>query len=314
MLARPLSRAPRLTRSIVIGRDGGHWNTGVLFVPQAEEWMIERFGGFHRVAKPGLNLAVPLVDRVAYKRTQKETAFPVEPQRAITADNVHVSLGGAVYAAVRDSAKASYNVEDPEYAIGILAQSQMRKLVGELELDQLFQERARLNESISTTLAEATEPWGIVVHRYEVADISVDTHTRDAMERQSNAERLRRAEVLESEGYRQRAINQSEGDRQSAVNEATGRAEAVRLAAAAEADAIKLRADATASGIERVALAIQQPGGADAVAQGIAEQYVGQLADMAKESNMVIVPDRPNDPAGVVATALGLYSQMRPTK
>ena len=162
--------------------------------------------------------------------------------------------------------------------------------VGNLELDQLFLEREKLNAGIALALDEATRPWGIRVFRYEIADIHVDRGTREAMEKQSNAERLRRAEVLESEGYRQRLINQSEGDRQSAINAAEGEAEAIRLRATAEAHAIKMmaeahavstriHAEATADGLRAVGHAIDQPGGRDAVTQRIAEKYVGELAE-----------------------------------
>merc|ERR1719231_984253 len=191
--------------------------------------MIERFGKFAYIAQPGLNFAIPFVDSIAYKRSMKETTIPIHPQTAITKDNVHVRLDGAVYARVQDSYKASYGIEFPEGMISVLAQSAMRKEVGNLELDQLFLEREKLNNNVA-----------------------VDKSTREAMERQSNAERVRRAEVLESEGYRQRLINESEGDRHSAINKAQGEAESVRLNAQASADSIKLLAEAEA---ERTRLA-----------------------------------------------------------
>jgi len=200
------------TRDISVGRDGRHWNTVLLMVPQAEEWQIERFGKFSHTAQPGLSFAIPIIDEIAYKRSLKETTIDIHPQTAITKDNVHVHLDGAVYTRVVDAYKASYGIEDPEGAITTLAQSAMRKEVGNLELDQLFLEREKLNIGIAHALDEASQPWGIRVFRYEIADIHVDRGTREAMEKQSNAERLRRAEVLESEGYRQKLINQSEGE------------------------------------------------------------------------------------------------------
>jgi len=315
--------APRVpTRNIVVGRDTRHWNTVLLMVPQAEEWQIERFGKFNRTATPGLNLAIPIIDRIAYKRSLKETTIAIHPQTAITKDNVHVQLDGAVYTKVEDAYKASYGIDDPERAVNVLAQSAMRKEVGNLELDQLFLERERLNSGIANALDEASQPWGIRVFRYEIADIHVDRGTREAMEKQSNAERLRRAEVLESEGFRQKLINQSEGKRQGAINQAQGEAESIRLRATAEADQIKLlaeanatstrmAAEATADGLRAIAMAVSEPGGQDAMVQRLAERYVGELAEMAKNSQMVIVPDRPNDLAGVVATAVGMYSKVQ---
>lgn len=319
------NRAPPLralgARTIVVGSDGRHFNTIVLMVPQQQEWQIERFGRFHRSAQSGLNLAVPFIERIAYKRSLKETTIPIHPQTAITKDNVHVQLDGAVYTKVEDAFKASYGIDDPFSAITVLAQSAMRKEVGNLELDQLFNEREKLNMGIALALDEATQPWGIRVFRYEIADIHVDRSTREAMERQSNAERLRRAEVLESQGYREKLINQSEGERQGAINQAQGEAESIRLRATAQADEIKLiaqanaestrlAAEATADGLKAIASAVAVPGGHDAMVQRLAEKYVGELAEMAKHSNMMIVPDRPNDLSAVVATAMGLHSEL----
>lgn len=319
---RPMTGSTRVQkRDITVGYDGHHWNPIVLMVPQAEEWQIERFGRYSRTAQPGLSLAIPLIDRIAYKRSLKETMIAITPQTAITKDNVHVQLGGAVYVRVEDAYKASYGVENPENAIMILAQSAMRKEVGNLELDQLMLERELLNTGIANALDGASQPWGIRVFRYEIADIHVDRHTKEAMERQSNAERLRRAEVLESEGYRQRLINQSEGERQSSINAAQGEAQSIVLKATAEADQIKLlatanaestrlAAEATADGLRAIAQAVEGPGGKDAMVQRLAERYVVELAEMAKNSNMVIVPDRPNDLAGVVATAVGMFDKV----
>jgi len=283
--------------------------------------MIERFGRFSRTARPGLNFAIPFLESVSYKRSLKEMTIAIHPQTAITKDNVHVQLDGAVYTRVEDAYKASYGIDDPESAIMVLAQSAMRKEVGNLELDQLFLEREKLNSGIAHALDEASQPWGIRVFRYEIADIHVDRSTREAMERQSNAERLRRAEVLESQGYREKLINQSEGERQGAINQAQGEAETIRLRAKAQADEItllaeanaastRLAAQATADGLKAIAAAMAEPGGHDAMVQRLAEKYVGELAEMAKHSNMMIVPDRPNDLSAVVATALGMHSEL----
>eukprot|EP00586_Coscinodiscus_wailesii_P003123 CAMPEP_0172492148 /NCGR_PEP_ID=MMETSP1066-20121228/23187_1 /TAXON_ID=671091 /ORGANISM="Coscinodiscus wailesii, Strain CCMP2513" /LENGTH=365 /DNA_ID=CAMNT_0013261605 /DNA_START=48 /DNA_END=1145 /DNA_ORIENTATION=+ len=314
-----LSEAPtsHTYRNITVGTDGSHFNTVLLMVPQSEEWMIERFGKFNRVAKPGLTIAVPFIDKIAYKRSLKETAIDIHPQQAITKDNVHVKLDGSVYTRVEDTYKASYGIDDPEYMISILAQSAMRKEVGNLELDELFENRETLNLGIATALDEASEPWGISVFRYEIANIIVDPSTKEAMERQSNAERLRRAEVLESQGYRERLINQSEGDRQSDINRAQGEAESMKLRAQAQADQIRLVAEAeaertrmtalaAADGIRSIAEAVQGPGGKDAVSQRLAELYIGAIPEIAKNAKLVVVPDRPNDVGGVVATAMGI--------
>lgn len=304
-------------RHITVGTDGRNFNSMILMVPQAEDWIIERFGKFNRVAKPGLNFAIPLIESVAYKRSLKETTIDIHPQPAITKDNVHVKLDGSVYTRVEDSYKASYGIESPEPMIAILAQSAMRKAVGTLELDELFEEREGLNVRIATALDEASEPWGIRVFRYEIADIMVDSTTREAMERQSNAERLRRAEVLESQGYRQKLINNSEGDRQSEINRAQGEAESIRLQAQAQADQIRvlaeadaertrLAAQAAADGIRSIASAIESPGGTGAVSQRLAELYINAIPEIAKNANLLVVPDAPTDVSGVVATAMSI--------
>merc|ERR1719321_2420827 len=298
------------TRDISVGRDGRHWNTVLLMVPQAEEWQIERFGKFSHTALPGLSFAIPFIDEIAYKRSLKETTIDIHPQTAITKDNVHVHLDGTVYTRVVDAYKASYGIEDPEGAITTLAQSAMRKEVGNLELDQLFLEREKLNQGIALALDAATQPWGIRVFRYEIADIHVDRGTREAMEKQSNAERLRRAEVLESEGYRQRLINQSEGERQGAINAAQGQAEAIRVKAQAQAESVRMMAEANADGLRAIAAAVESPGGQSAVQQQLAQTYLSELAEMAKQANMIIVPDKPNDVNGVLATAMSLYGGM----
>ena len=176
-------------RSIVVGRDGRHWNPIILMVPQQEEWMIERFGRFSRTATPGLNFAIPFIETVAYKRSLKESAFPIKPQTAITKDNVHVQLDGAVYAKVDDAYRASYGIEDPASAITVLAQSAMRKEVGNLELDQLFLERDTLNSGIAQALDAASQPWGIRVFRYEIAECAPQTATR-TQRVQPNASRV----------------------------------------------------------------------------------------------------------------------------
>ena len=312
-------------REITVGRDGWNFNTIILAVPQAEEWIIERFGKFERIAKPGLTFAVPFVDSIAYRRSLKETTIDVSPQQAITKDNVHVFLNGAVYARVEDSYKASYGIQNPESMIKVLAQSAMRKEVGNLELDQLFQQREKLNSGIAQALDEASQPWGIRVFRYEIADITVHQATRESMEKQSNAERLRRADVLESEGYRQRLINQSEGDRESEINRARGMAEATRLRAQAEADQIRFMAEAEADktrlaaqaagdGIRCIAEAIQKPGGQSAVTQRLAEMYISSIPEIAKQARLVVVPDKPNDVGGMVATAMSIAKAVDATK
>ena len=232
-----------------------------------------------------------------------------------------MQLDGAVYTKVYDAFKASYGIDNPEQAVNVLAQSAMRKEVGNLELDQLFLERERLNAGIANALDEASQPWGIRVYRYEIADIHVDRGTREAMEKQSNAERLRRAEVLESQGYREKMINQSEGKRQGAINQAQGEAESIRPRATAQAEEPPLqkpggkhahgRRGDCGDGLRLIASAVSEPADRTPWCSVWRRSCVQELSDMAKSSNMVIVPDRPNDIAGVVATAMSMYSNVK---
>eukprot|EP00695_Tsukubamonas_globosa_P001171 TRINITY_DN2111_c0_g1_i1.p1 TRINITY_DN2111_c0_g1~~TRINITY_DN2111_c0_g1_i1.p1 ORF type:complete len:213 (-),score=46.79 TRINITY_DN2111_c0_g1_i1:320-958(-) len=201
--------------------------------------MIERFGRFSRVATPGLHVVIPFLEKIAYAQSLKESVIEIAPQHAITKDNVSVSLNGNVYYKIFDSKMASYAIEDFAQAITKLAQSAMRKEVGKLDLDELFHNREGLNARIITSISETTESWGIHVYRYEIADIMTDDATSEAMHKQSSAERQKRAQILESEGYREMKTNQSEGKKRESINRALGEAESVRLMA--EADAKKLR-------------------------------------------------------------------------
>jgi len=219
----------------------------------------------------------------------------------VTKDNIQIHVDGVIYMQVIDPRLASYGIENYRYAAIQLAQTTLRSVIGQTELDKSFEERVIINEKVVEVLSEASEPWGIKVLRYEVADIVLPETIRDALEKQMRAERERRAVVAESEGAReakinvsqgmkQETINVSEGDMQKQINEAKGRSEEIRLIA-----------EATATGIERIATAINQPGGSEAVSLRIAEQYVEEFGNLAKETNTLILPAELSDIGGVVA-------------
>lgn len=211
-----------------------------------------------------------------------------------------------------DAYKASYGVEDAEYAISQLAQTTMRSEIGQLTLDHVLRERQALNANITTAINEAAQVWGVTCLRYEIRDIHPPANVLEAMHRQVSAERSKRAEILESEGHRQAAINKAEGQKQSVILAS----EAIQTEninkAHGEAEAILLRAKATAEGIRNIASAIQQtPGGSDAVALQVAEKYVDAFSKLAKESNTVVVPAALGDMGSFIASGLGIFNQVR---
>ncbi len=287
-------------------------NTVVRFVPQQTAWIVERMGKFNRILQPGLAVLIPFLDRIAYVKSLKEVAQEIPSQSAITADNVTLELDGVLFTRVFDAYKASYGVEDAEYAISQLAQTTMRSEIGQLTLDHVLKERAALNTNITQAINEAAQAWGVTCLRYEIRDIHAPKPVVEAMHRQVTAERSKRAEILDSEGQRQSAINIAEGKKQSAIlaSEAV-RAEKINKASG-EAEAILLRARATASGIDAVARSISEGREAahGAVSLSVAEKYVDAFGKLAKEGTAVVVPGNVGDIGGMIATALSVYGKV----
>ncbi|KAJ9650730.1 Synaptotagmin-like protein 2 [Neophaeococcomyces mojaviensis] len=287
-------------------------NTVVKFVPQQQAWVVERFGKFSRILDPGLAILIPLVDRIAYVQSLKESALEIPSQSAITADNVTLELDGVLYTRVFDAYRASYGVEDAEYAISQLAQTTMRSEIGQLTLDHVLKERANLNANITQAINEAAQDWGVKCLRYEIRDIHAPEEVVKAMHRQVTAERSKRAEILDSEGQRQSVINIAEGRKQSVIlaSEAL-KAEQIN-SASGEAEAIKLKADATARGIDAVAESMRR--GADnaqgAVSLSVAEKYVEAFSKLAKEGTAVVVPGNVGDMGGMIASAMAVYGKI----
>ncbi|KAH6900678.1 hypothetical protein B0T10DRAFT_504363 [Thelonectria olida] len=287
-------------------------NTVVRFVPQQTAWIVERMGKFNRILEPGLAILVPFIDRIAYVKSLKESAIEIPSQSAITADNVTLDLDGVLFTRVFDAYKASYGVEDAEYAISQLAQTTMRSEIGQLTLDHVLKERAALNTNITAAINDAAEAWGVTCLRYEIRDIHAPGAVVEAMHRQVTAERSKRAEILESEGQRQSAINIAEGKKQSVIlaSEAM-RAERINEADG-EAEAIRLKASATAKGIDHVAQSIirGEAGAQAAVSLSVAEKYVDAFGKLARESTAVVVPGNVGDIGGMIATGLSVYGKV----
>ncbi|KAK3098914.1 hypothetical protein FSP39_024267 [Pinctada imbricata] len=301
-------RAGKQTRSMTSG--GLPMNTVFLFVPQQEAWIIERFGKYHKELSPGLNIILPIVDRVKYVQSLKEIAIDIPKQAAITADNVTLQLDGVLYLRIFDPYQASYGVEDAKFAITQLAQTTMRSEIGKITLDTVFRERESLNVNIVDVINKASEAWGISCLRYEIRDMKLPERIQEAMQMQVEAERKKRASILESEGIRQADINVAEGKKrakiliseafkQEQINQAEGEAEAIDKIAKAKATAIKAVADA-----------IAKEHGSNAVAYSVAEQYVEAFGRLAKENNTIILPANTADAGGMVAQAMAVYKNL----
>jgi len=239
----------------------------IRIVPQKMAYIIERLGKYSTTLEAGFHILVPFLDRVAYKHTLKEQAIDVQPQQCITRDNIAVEVDGILYMQVVDPKKASYGINNYQFASAQLAQTTMRSVMGKLELDKTFEERETVNSAIVDAVDKASDPWGVKVTRYEVKNILPPQSIKDAMEKQMRATREKRATIAESEGDRQAKINraegekqrmiaQSEGEKQKRINEAEGRA----------VEILKV-AEATANGIRQIASAINEKGGVNAVRQ-----------------------------------------------
>ncbi|XP_050185540.1 stomatin-like protein 2, mitochondrial isoform X2 [Myiozetetes cayanensis] len=267
-------------------------------------------GKFHRILEPGLNFLIPFLDRIRYVQSLKEIVINVPEQSAVTLDNVTLQIDGVLYLRVMDPYKASYGVEDPEYAVTQLAQTTMRSELGKLSLDRVFRERESLNASIVDAINQASDCWGIRCLRYEIKDIHVPPRVKESMQMQVEAERRKRATVLESEGTRESAINVAEGQKQAQIlaSEAE-KAEQINKAAG-EANAMLVKARAKAEAIQLLAAALSQQHGSAAASLSVAEQYVNAFSKIAKDSNTVLLPANTGDVTNMVAQALGIYTTL----
>lgn len=262
----------------------------IRIVPEQETYIIEQFGKYKKTLGAGLHLVVPFVQRVAYKHSLKEDVIDVAPQVCITNDNVQVTVDGILYLKVVDPVKASYGIENYKYATAQLAKTTMRSAIGKLELDRTFSEREEVNDNIVKAVDEASDPWGIKVTRYEIKDITPTDTIEQAMEQQMRAEREKRAEILSSEGDKESRINSSKGEREEAINISKGERMRRINVAEGEAKAIEILAQATAEGLKEVASALQEPKGKTAMSIHLAEQYIGQMGEILKNSQVSVLP------------------------
>jgi regulator of protease activity HflC (stomatin/prohibitin superfamily) len=284
---------------------------GLRIVPQQSAWVVEKLGRYDRTLQPGLNFLIPFVESVPYNHSLKEYAAEVQEQTAITRDNVTLVLDGIIYLKIIDPVHASYGVSNPFYAVTQLAQTTMRSEIGRLTMDATFEERDQLNANIVTAINAAAQSWGIQCMRYEIRNITPPTSVLKAMEMQVSAERQKRAVILESEGKRQSQINVAEGGKQEVVLRSEGSQIDQINRAKGEAEALLAVATATAASIEKIASAINAPGGREAVELKIAEQYVRAFANLAKTSTTLLLPGNPGDPGAMVAQALSVFDTVR---
>jgi len=285
--------------------------SSIRIVPQRSAYIVERLGKYKATLIAGFQFIIPFVDRVRYKHTLKEQAIDVASQVCITRDNIAVEVDGILYLQVVDPKKASYGIDHYRFASIQIAQTTMRSIIGKLELDKTFEERDLINTSIVEAVDKASDPWGIKITRYEVKNITPPQSIKDAMEKQMRAEREKRATIAESEGTKQAKINVADGHKQELIRQSEGEMQKRINEAAGRASEIEQVAVATANGLRKIANAIGDENGMDAVNLRIAEQYLTEFGKLASENNTMILPSNLTDIAGIVATATKVFGESK---
>ena len=277
----------------------------VKVVPQQHAWVLERLGKYNGTLTPGLNFLLPFVDRVAYKHVLKEIPLDIPSQVCITRDNTQLQVDGILYFQVTDAMRASYGSSNYIMAISQLAQTSLRSVIGKLELDKTFEERDIINSQVVQAIDEAALNWGVKVLRYEIKDLTPPKEILHAMQQQITAEREKRALIAASEGRRQEQINIATGEREAFIARSEGEKQAAINKAQGEAASILAVAEANAQAIARIASAIQQPGGDQAVQLKVAEKAMDAYAQVAADATTtLIVPSNMADVSSLITSAM----------
>ena len=262
----------------------------IQLVPTQKAYIVERLGKYQKTLGPGFHALLPFFDRVKYRQDLREETIEVEPQECFTKDNVKVEVDGVIYLSVIDAVNASYGVTDYRFAAVQLAQTTTRSIIGTMDLDDTFEDRAIINKEVVEVLTEMEKPWGIRVHRYEIKNINTPRTIQQAMERQMTAERERRATIARSEGVMESSINDAEGTKREIINVSEGEMQRRINEAEGIAQEIEALAEATAVSVEQIAEAIASDKGKEAMQMRLAERYIEQLSKLADKKNDVIIP------------------------
>jgi len=274
-------------------------------VPQGENWTVETFGRYTRTLTPGLNIIVPIINRVGAKMNMQENVLDIPSQKVITKDNAIVTVDAVAFFQVVDAAKAAYEVANLISGMQNLALTNIRNVIGNMNLDDVLAKRNDVNDTLLAIIDQATSPWGVKVLRVELKDIVPPEDMVQAMARQMKAEREKRAVILEAEGVREASIKRAEGEKQAQILEAEG----LREAAFREAEARERKAEAEAKATNMVAQAVQGTG-AQAVSYFLGEKYIEALARMGTANNSKLI-FMPLDAAGVMGTVGGIMELVK---
>lgn len=262
----------------------------VQIVPEADTYVIEQLGKYNKTLGSGFHFVIPFIQKVAYKVEMREQVIDVDPQVCITSDNVQVTVDGILYLRVVDPVKASYGIDNYQFATAQLAKTTMRSEIGKMDLDNSFSERDEINNAIVRAIDDASEAWGLKVTRYEIKDITPTQTIEKAMEQQMRAEREKRAEILASEGERSSRINISKGERQYAINLSEGERQRKINESEGRAQSVEIISQATADGLRLIAEALKKPKGKSAMSLRLAEQYINQYGRLIDQADTSILP------------------------
>lgn len=263
----------------------------IRIVPHKIALIVERLGKYHTTLDAGFHILFPFLDRVKYKQNLKEQAIDVPAQDCFTKDNVQVRIDGILYLQVFDPIKASYGIRDYRYATILLAQTTMRSVVGQLDLDDTFEAREQINAQVVKAVDEASDPWGVKVTRYEIQNIRVSDSIMDAMENQMKAEREKRAEIARSVGEMETVINLSRAAYEEAVNISEGEKERMINEAEGQAREIVAVAEATADGIKKIAASTQIQGGMEAAKLTVSQEWISALSSIDENTKIIMSAD-----------------------